>query len=174
MKLPTLKYKLSLTAIAIASALSTVTTFNSVQAQTQKGFKCDIDSGVPTTMYLNSQGTKEPWIQWVSDHFSGASWTPLSRCKAVSERLEEYRREGKLKYVTLGMENQQRVICVASYDDGPCEGTIYTLKPGQDGVAALNNLFAWGSGQENLESSYETVGVPYINVEDRLGNESSN
>ena len=174
MKLSALKYKLSLSAIAIASGLVTLGTLSSAQAQSEKGFKCDIDSGVPTTMYHNSQGVKEPWIQWVSDHFASASWTPLSRCKAVSERLEEYRRQGKLKYVTLGTENDQQVICVASYDNGPCEGTIYTLKPGQDGIAALNNLFAWGSGQENLNSSYETYDIPYINVESRLGSERDN
>lgn len=174
MKLPDFKYKLSLTAIAIASGISSLTAFNSAHAQINKGFKCDIDSGIPTTMYHNARGKKEPWIQWVSDHFSSTNWTPLSRCKAVSERLEEYRKQGKLKYVTLGMENQQRVICVASYDNGPCEGTIYTLKPGQDGVAALNNLFAWGSGQENLQSSYETVDIPYINVQDRLGESQNN
>lgn len=174
MKLSTLKYSLKASAIATVSSLATFSSWNIAQAQTQKGFECNIDSGVPTTIYQNSQGTKEPWIQWVSDHFAGANWTPLSRCKAVSMRLEEYRRQGKLKYVTLGVENDQQVICVASYDNGPCEGTVYTLKPGQDGVAALNNLFAWGSGQENLESSYETVGVPYINVGSKLNSEQNN
>lgn len=174
MKLSALKHNIKIAVIAIASGFATLATLNSAQAQTQKGFKCDIDSGIPITMYHNAQGAKEPWIKWVSDHFSSANWTPLSRCKAVSERLEEYRKQGKLKYVTLGMENEQQVICVASYDDGPCEGTIYTLKPGQDGVAALNNLFAWGSGQENLNSSYETYDIPYINVEGRLDSEQDN
>ena len=67
------------------------------------------------------------------------------------------------------MQNQQQIICVASYDNGPCEGIVYTLKPEQDGIAALNNLFAWGSGQQNLNSSYESSNIiPYINVGQKL------
>jgi hypothetical protein len=159
-------------AVAIASTLTTISSFNSLQAQTppsSTGFKCDTSSIIPTTVYYNAQGKKEPWIKWISEHFSSKSWTPLSRCQTVSERLEQYRRNGKLRYVTLGIQNEQQVICVASRDNGPCEGVIYTLRPGQDGIAALNNLFAWGSGQQNLEPNYESsTTIPYINVEKRL------
>ena len=178
MKLSTLKHKSSNLKpikkfctgiiIAIAGSVPVVTLSHSSQAQTQKGFFCDTNSGVPTTTYRNAQGFSEPWIKWVSEHFSEAQWTPLARCETVSQRLEQYRQKGKLKYVTLGVENDQQIICVASRDKGPCEGIVYTLKPGQDGIAALNNLFAWGSGQQNLQSSYESPSIPYINVGDRL------
>jgi len=176
MKLPSLRKQFHLTTLAIASTITIVSMggINSAQAQNTsttntKGFKCDTSESIPTTMYHNSQGVKEPWIKWISEHFSDSNWSPVSRCQAVSERLEEYRLNGKLKYVTLGTQNQQQIICVASYDNGPCEGIVYTLKPGQDGIAALNNLFAWGSGQENLESNYESSSIiPYINVEEKL------
>ena len=175
MKLPSLKFQLRVTALAIASCLTAIVPSGLVQAQTQRGFKCDTSSNIPTTVYHNAQGGQEPWIKWVSDHFAGSEWNPLFRCKTVSQRLEEYRRNGQLKYVTLGMQNNQQVICVASYDNGPCEGIVYTLRPGQDGVAALNNLFAWGSGQQNLESSYESsTAIPYINVQERLNENASN
>lgn len=168
MKIP-ISYKFSLTALAIATTITALGSVNPATAQTTRGFKCDIDSSIPTTMYHDSKGIKEPWIKWISEHFSDSNWTPMSRCEAVSERLEEYRLDGKLKYVTLGMENNQQIICVASYDNGPCEGIVYTLRPEQDGIAALNNLFAWGSGQENLESSYESsTSIPYINVGEKL------
>lgn len=169
MKLLNISNKFRLSTFAIASAIISLSVINLAQAQTKKGFKCDTSESIPTTMYHNSQGGKEPWIKWVSEHFSDANWSPLARCQAVSDRLEEYRLDGKLKYVTLGMQNQQQIICVASYDNGPCEGIVYTLKPGQDGIAALNNLFAWGSGQQNLNSSYESSNIiPYINVEEKL------
>lgn len=175
MKLPSLKFQLGVTALAIASCLTAIVPSGLVQAQTQRGFKCDTSSNIPTTVYHNAQGGQEPWIKWVSDHFAGSEWNPLFRCKTVSQRLEEYRRNGQLKYVTLGMQNNQQVICVASYDNGPCEGIVYTLRPGQDGVAALNNLFAWGSGQQNLEPSYESsTAIPYINVQERLNENASN
>ena len=156
-------------ALAIANAAIPILLSPPAQAQTQKGFVCDTSSGVPTTLYYNFEGNSEPWIKWVSEHFSESEWTPLARCQTVSERLEKYRQEGKLRYVTLGTENNQQIICVASRDNGPCEGIVYTLKPGQDGIYALNNLFAWGSGQQNLESSYESsTAIPYINVEEKL------
>ena len=135
----------------------------------QSGFLCDTSGDVPTTMYQSGQGTSEPWIQWVSDHFSGLGWSPDARCQEVSSRLETYRKNKKLRYVTLGTVNNQSVICVASKDRGPCEGIIYTLKPGQDGVQALNNLFAWRKGEEGLESNYESVtAIPYIDVGTKL------
>ncbi|MEM7758735.1 MAG: COP23 domain-containing protein [Cyanobacteria bacterium P01_A01_bin.40] len=138
-------------------------------AITQSGFRCDTSGDVPTTMYQSSQGNPEPWIQWVSDHFTGSGWSPDSRCQEVSARLETYRKNKQLRYVTLGTVNNQSVICVASQDQGPCEGIIYTLKPGQDGIQALNNLFAWRKGEEGLQSNYESVtAIPYIDVGARL------
>jgi len=135
----------------------------------QSGFLCDTSGDVPTTMYQSGQGNSEPWIQWVSDHFSGSGWSPDARCEEVSSRLETYRQNKKLRYVTLGTVNNQSVICVATKDQGPCEGIIYTLKPGQDGVQALNNLFAWRKGEEGLESNYESVtAIPYIDVGTKL------
>jgi hypothetical protein len=161
-------------AITMTSCLTAVLFSPSTQAQTPKGFQCNTDSGIPTTTYYNDQGNAEPWIKWVSGYFTDQKWTPAARCQAVSERLEQYRQEGKLKYVTLGTENEQQVICVASRDNGPCEGTVYTLKPGQDGVAALNNLFAWGSGQQNIESNYESsTTIPYINVGEKLDKQNN-
>ena len=140
----------------------------------QSGFRCDTSGEVPTTMYQSSQGNPEPWIQWVSDHFAGSGWSPDARCQEVSSRLETYRKNKKLRYVTLGTVNNQSVICVATKDKGPCEGIIYTLKPGQDGIQALNNLFAWRKGEEGLQSNYESVtAIPYIDVGTRLDETNS-
>lgn len=141
----------------------------------QSGFLCDTNGEAPTTMYKSSQGTSEPWIQWVSDHFAGSGWSPDARCQEVSSRLETYRKNKKLRYVTLGTVNNQSVICVASKDQGPCEGIIYTLKPGQDGIKALNNLFAWRKGEQGLQSNYESVtAIPYIDVGTRLDETQTN
>lgn len=183
-----MKYKRSLFSIAVASCLSAIALPSLAQFSnptqnpapivqppttpttiTQTGFRCDTSGDVPTTMYQSSQGTPEPWIQWVSDHFADSGWSSDARCQEVSSRLETYRKNQKLRYVTLGTVNNQSVICVASKDRGPCEGILYTLKPGQDGIQALNNLFAWRKGEEGLESNYESVtAIPYIDVGTRL------
>ena len=175
MHLSNLKSQFNLTLLAIASGFLASILPNSVQAQVEQGFQCDTNTDMPTTIYHTSQGEQEAWIKWVSEHFSDSNWSPLARCETVSQRLEQYREDGKLKYVTLGTENNQPIICVASQDNGPCEGIIYTLKPGQDGVAALNNLFAWGSGQQSLDSNYESsTAIPYIDVGTKLEQSESN
>jgi hypothetical protein len=171
-----MKYLLKNTALIIATCFVSIAPSSfAQQTSIQKGFRCDASSNPPATIYQNSQGTPEPWIVWKSDHFSGSGWNPQARCQEVSSRLETYRVSGKLKYATLGMQNNQPVICVASKNKGPCEGIIYTLKPGQDGIAALNNFFAWASGQENLQSSYESATeIPYINLEEKLNENAVN
>ena len=163
----------SLFSLFIAGCLAAIALPSNAQLanspQVQSGFSCDRTGDTPTTIYQSKQGNPEPWIQWVSDHFAGSGWTPDLRCQEVSDRLETYRQNKKLRYVTLGTVNSQSVICVASKNQGPCEGIIYTLKPGQDGIEALNNLFAWRKGDEGLESSYESVTtIPYIDVGSKL------
>lgn len=134
----------------------------------QTGFFCSTSASVPTTVYLNKQGTQEPWITWSSDYFTDSGWTPEKRCLEVSNRLETYRIKNQLQYVTSGVINNQKVICVAATQGAPCGGIIYTLKPGQDAIAALNNLFAWRKGEAGQTSNDETMEIPYIDVGSRL------
>ena len=162
-------YRLNIVSLTITSCLAVIALPSWAQVPTsQTGFRCDTSSDVPTTIYHNRQGVSEIWIEWVSDYFSTSGWTPVKRCQEVSARLETYRRAKKLKYVTLGTQNNQTIICVASQHQGPCEGIIYTLKPGQDAIKALNNLFTWSikGGSENR--SLETNVIPYIDVGSKL------
>ncbi len=138
----------------------------------QKGFYCDMSTGVPVTMYQNSQGMREPWIKWVSDAFSGSGYDPTTRCQQVSGRLETYRRNKQLKYITVGRMNGENVVCTASMVNGRCEGLIFTLKPGQDAVRTLTNLLAWREGQVAPPSLNESGSIPYIDVSGRLGEDS--
>lgn len=132
----------------------------------QKGFYCDTSTGVPTTIYQNSQGDREPWIKWESNNFH--DYDPLKRCQEVSGRLETYRKNKGLKYITVGKMNNEQVICTASQVNGRCKGLIYTLKPGQDAVATLNKLLAWREGQAGVTSLSENAPIPYIDVSGRI------
>src|SRR5919202_3852998 len=119
-----------LTAVAITPGLTISTEPSQAQSQPtpeQKGFFCDNSTGVPTTMYQNAQGGVEHWIEWSSGAFSRNGFSPLTRCQKVSERLETYRRAGKLKYVTASTQKGLPVICAAK-DDGACDGILFTLK----------------------------------------------
>lgn len=164
---------LAVTAVALGATAAFTRSTNAQPAPGERGFWCDNSSGVPTTMYQNAQGNREPWIRWVSDAFP--DWDPMTRCNEVSGRLETYRRNKELKYITVGVINNQNVVCTASQVNGRCQGLIFTLKPGQDAVRTLNNLLAWREGQAGAPSLYESTGVqnPYIDVSGRLGDDDA-
>lgn len=159
---------ISLTCVAIATSPSPA------QNAAARGFFCDTSSGVPVTVYQNPQGNKEPWIRWVSNAFASSGYNPQTRCQEVSGRLETYRRNKQLKYITVGVMNGQRVVCTASQVNGRCENLIFTLKPNQDAVRTLNNLLAWREGQAGAPSLRESGAIPYIDVSGRLGDDGNN
>ncbi len=171
MKLQSLIRVLIAGTLALGSLAISAQPNRSQPAPGERGFWCDTSSSVPTTMYQNAQGVGEPWIKWTSDYFSGSGWDQLTRCREVSARLETYRRNRQLKYVTWGRMNNQKVICTALNEGDSCVGLIYTLKPYQDPGQTLEHFFAWREGQAGLSSLYESAGQPrpYIDVRARLG-----
>ncbi|MBD1830888.1 trypsin-like peptidase domain-containing protein [Microcoleus vaginatus GB1-A2] len=139
----------------------------------QGGFVCDTSTGEPVTVYQNPQGFREPWIRWNSNFFSSSGYDPLTRCKQVTQRLENYSRNQQLNYVTVGIVNNQKAICTSSRVNGPCEGLIYTLRRDQDPAPALSSFFVWLTNQKARPSLFESSTVIYINVGERLGLEIS-
>jgi V8-like Glu-specific endopeptidase len=135
----------------------------------QGGFVCDTSTGEPVTVYQNPQGFREPWIRWNSNFFSSSGYDPLTRCQQVSQRLENYNRNRQLNYVTVGVVNNQKVICTSSRVNGPCEGLIYTLRRDQDPAPALSSFFVWLANQKARPSLFESSTAIYINVGERLG-----
>jgi serine protease Do len=132
------------------------------------GFVCDTSTGEPVTVYQNPQGFREPWIRWNSNFFSSAGYDPLTRCRQVTQRLDNYNRNKQLNYVTVGMVNNQKAICTTSRVNGPCEGLIYTLRRDQDPIPALSSFFVWLANQKALPSLSESGTIPYIDVRERL------
>ncbi len=160
---------LTATAIAFSSMTVAVAPSYGQTSPRQTGFWCRTSTGVPATVYQNSQGAIEPWIEWTSDYFSGSGYDPITRCQLVSQRLEIYRRNRELKYITAGRMNGQNVICTADRINGVCQNLIYTLRPGQDPIDSLYNLLAWRQGQVGMPSAEESGQIPYIYVGDKLG-----
>jgi len=140
----------------------------------ETGFWCSTSTGAPVTMYQNPQGAVEPWIEWTSDYFSASGYNPATRCQLVSQRLETYRRNRVLKYITAGQMNRQNVICTANQVNGLCQNLIYTLRPGQDAIGSLYNLLAWRQGQVGMPSAEESSKIPYIDVREKLGENTEN
>ena len=134
----------------------------------QEGFVCDTSTGEPVTVYQNRQGFREPWIRWNSNFFSSSGYDPLTRCKQVTQRLDNYNRNQQLNYVTVGIVNNQRAICTTSRVNGPCEGLIYTLRRDQDPAPALSSFFVWLANQKARPSLFESNTIPYIDVRERV------
>jgi len=130
-------------------------------------FVCSSVGGVPTTTASMADGRSVPVIRWTSNAFDGAGWTPERRCQEVSSRFTTYHRDGRLNYITTGRINGLPVICTAASNGGPCDGLLYTLKPGQNATATLRNLFDVrykARGPLN-----ETSGRLYLNMNELLG-----
>jgi Circadian oscillating protein COP23 len=164
----------SLTAVVAMGAIALTLSAKPSQGQSTSGFTCDASSGSPATVYQNRQGAREVWINWVSGYFTESGYDPITRCREVSGRLESYRQNKQLKFVTVGYMNGQRVICTASQVNGRCEGLIYTLKPGQDAVRTLYQFMGLREGQAGVSSLSESASIPYIDVRPRLGEDGGN
>lgn len=129
-------------------------------------FFCGDGQGIPTTFVENPRG-QLPIIRWVSHYFTGSGYDPYTRCQEVSGRFQRYSDEGRLNYITTGMMNGQPVVCVSGYAGGPCQGLLFTLKPGEDSSRVVQQLFdipARASGP-----LYESGSRFYLDMKQYLG-----
>jgi len=110
------------------------------RAASASRFVCGSDGGVPTTEAITRDGRNVSVIRWTSRVFSGSGWTAQRRCQEVSSRFEQFRQQGRLRYITTGRMRGQSVLCTALTSGGACDGLLYTLKPGQDPSATLARL----------------------------------
>lgn len=125
------------------------------QAPTAEGprFFCQLDNGRHTVMYRpeSQAGVAYPWAVPTE---LGGGWTPERRCQEISARLERYRPDGLLELQT-AFENNYEVVCAITQRDPGCR-IVFTVPPGQDSTATLDNVF------QNLvlaDSGQQTTGV---------------
>lgn len=159
--------------------IAQATEINTSEPISSRGFWCDTSTGIPETRYQGTSQSPEVWIRWGSNFFSGSGYDPLTRCRAVSGRLESYRRSGKLNYMGVGRMNGQNIICTA-VQPGNCLGLIYTLKPQQEPVETLQQFIQHRKGVVGVAPLYESEDgeefTPFIDVRPFLrgSNENSN
>ena len=121
-------------------ALLAVPVSNARASSAARGFVCGVSHGAPSTNAVKADGGQVPVIRWTSTTFNDAGWDQERRCKEVSSRFDTYLKQGRLAYITTGRINGLPVICTASSNGGACDGLLYTLKPGQNATATLQNL----------------------------------
>ena len=108
-------------------------------------YQCIEYEGNPTTV-VDTQRGRIKLIVWQSDYFNNSGWTPQKRCEAVTARFQKFSDDNNLKYVSTGIINKYKVICVASTRVGKgynCnnDGLLITLEAKDNPQQVLNNLF---------------------------------
>ncbi len=130
-------------------------------------FYCDQGkNGIPTTFVKTPQGTY-PVIRWVSNYFLSAGYSPMTRCRQVSDKFQLFYDDGRLDYITTGIVNRQPVICVSGKKGGPCQGVLFTLKPQQRASETIQKLFDIRVGA-STGPLYESSSRFYLNFNDYL------
>ncbi|MEG5052766.1 MULTISPECIES: COP23 domain-containing protein [unclassified Microcoleus] len=130
-----------------AIAIGTAATFNQPSYAQSTTFFCGMSSdGVPTTFANTPRGTVQV-VKWTSEHFTDAGYSPERRCQEVSSRFQSFKNRGQLNSLTAGYLNGQPAICVGD-GNPPCtsEKLLFTLKPGANAAARLQQLFDIRSG----------------------------
>ena len=138
-----------------------------------RGFFCD--TSTVETKLQKRYGEQQVWIRWQSRAFESAGYDPLRRCQEVSSRLESYRNNNQLNFITLGRMNGQNVICTGN-QPGICTNLIYTLQPTEkDPIGALQSFLVWRSQSSGATSRLESKddSVPLIDVRSMLGEEEN-
>ncbi len=120
-----------------------LTPFNNtyVKAEAGQRFSCENIQGIPTTLVNTVQGHKK-FINWDSTYFVPSGYTPEKRCLQVTNRLNIFFNQMSDQYIATGTINKLPVVCITQGSGKPCESLLYTLKPGQDGEAAVNLLIS--------------------------------
>jgi hypothetical protein len=140
-------YPFASLAIAGVIALGTAPFVQPSANAQDRVFVCGVSSnGIPTT-YANTPRGQVVVVRWVSQYFSGSGYNPMTRCQEVSSRFERHRLAGNLDFITAGYLNGQPAIC-AGASNPPCtsEKLLFTLKPGSNAAARIQQLFNIRSG----------------------------
>jgi hypothetical protein len=111
------------------------------QAQPSRKFSCESIGGAPTTVVKTLRGSL-PMIHWVRS-FTGKYNNISQRCGEVSNRLDRFDRDGKLKYIRTGNVNNYPVLCVDAGVSGntcPKSSVLVTLPKGTDSAQILQQM----------------------------------
>jgi hypothetical protein len=120
-------------------------------------FQCQtLSSGVPTTVATSPQWQNQPrqLIRWLEPLAREAGYTPLRRCREVSNRLNKQFSKGG-QYIGHGYINGNPAICTTNKEGAKCRkeqllwtlnGNIYGFENGSGGKESpsqlLDDLFA--------------------------------
>jgi hypothetical protein len=139
MKLRSIAFVSTLSLAMGAALAGAIAPAHAGDAQNDAKFICGTSQGAPATVALTSRGYV-PVVRWSSSFFNRSGFSPQARCKTVSNKFQQYYKNGMLNYLTASYQNRQPVVCVAASKGGPCAGVLFTLKPTSNPMATLRQL----------------------------------
>ena len=128
-------------------------------------FTDDTGETMPATMaYVPQRKASVSIIGWKSNHIP--SWDAQRRCDTASPKFQAFYEDGRLNYLTTGVNNGQDIICAAVETGQPCkpEDQLFQVKASDDPDAVLKGLTgiiegAATSGEPIYQSSDEKIYV---------------
>lgn len=128
-----------------ATTLGTVVGFSQPSVAQSVDFVCDYDNSNIFTTYAETPNGSIPVFKWTSNYFR-PPYTPQQRCVEVSDRMNRFRDQGQLEFLTSGVVNRLPVICAGRNCDPGGSNVLITLKPNQNPNQVLEELEANRSG----------------------------
>ena len=129
------------------------------------------DSGesIPATVaWVPQRQTNIAIIAWESNYIP--AWDAQRRCETVSPKFQTFYEDGRLHYLTNGVNQGYPIICATVQQGQVCTGDdqLFQVKPSsepQEILLGLNQLLAGKSSQPLYQSSSQQI---YVSVEDLL------
>lgn len=124
---------------------------------------------IPATVaYVPQRKASVSIIAWKSNYIP--KWDAQKRCETVSPKFQTFYEDGRLDYLTTGVNNGYDIVCSAVAEGQPCkpEDQLFQVKASNDPQAVLKGLtgIIEGSSSEPIyQSSGEQI---YVSMEELL------
>ena len=125
---------------------------------------------IPATMaYVPQRKASVSIIAWKSNHIP--AWDAQTRCNTSSPKFQSFYEEGRLNYLTTGVNNGYDIICAALKIGQPCkpEDQLFQVKASDDPSAVLKGLTGIIEGETTDTPIYQSSGNKiYVSMDEFL------
>ncbi|MDJ0589142.1 MAG: COP23 domain-containing protein [Pleurocapsa sp. MO_226.B13] len=154
---------------------NTETIVNQPERSDRVSFYCgeivdrETDENIPATIaYVPQRKANIAIIAWKSNYIP--EWDAQRRCDTVSPKFQTFYEDGRLNYLTTGINNGEDIICATIETGQPCQGRdqLFQVKRHNDPQAVLEGLIGIieGTSSEPLyQSSSQQI---YVSIEELL------
>ena len=129
------------------------------------------NANIPATLaYVPQRKATIAIIAWKSNYIP--AWDARRRCETVSPKFQAFYEDGRLNYITTGINNGYDIVCAAIESGKPCkpEDQLFQVKATDNPEAVLKGLIGIIEGTVS-EPIYQNSGDQiYVSIEELLKN----